>query len=162
MATTISIRRYREGDGAALFEIHCSAIRLVARRDYAEEQIAAWAPQDLDSGLWRSRIRRIDPFVATLDGHPVGYADLQPTGYIDQFFVSGHHAGRCIGTRLMQHLLTEATGQGLIELTSNVSRTAQPLFLRFGFEVVEQRFPQRQGIIIPNASMRKVLMSAVR
>ena len=158
MAIAICIRRYREGDEVALFEIYCSAIRLVARRDYSAQQIDAWAPRDLDSGLWRSRIRGIDPFVATLDGNPVGYADLQPTGCIDHFFVSGHHAGRGIGTRLMRHLLTEATDQGLIELTANVSRTAQPFFRRFGFDVIEQRFPERQGIIIPNAAMRKALV----
>ena len=41
-----------------------------------------------------------------------------------------------------------------MELTSDVSRTAQPLFERFGFTVVEERQPELRGVVIPNAFMR--------
>jgi hypothetical protein len=36
----------------------------------------------------------IRPFVAEDEGHIVGYADIQPSGYIDHFFVAGGHARR--------------------------------------------------------------------
>ena len=108
----------------------------------------------LDQDLWTSHIRGINPFVAELPGELVGYADLQANGYIDHFFVSGHH-GRCgIGTALMNHLLSEARATSLPELTSNVSRTAQPFYAKFGFTVVEQRKPELRGVVIPNALMR--------
>jgi putative acetyltransferase len=154
MGSAVGIRRYRFGEEPALFEIYCSAIHLVARRDYSNEQIQAWAPRDLDQELWTTRIRGISPFVAELAGELVGYADLQADGYIDHFFVSGHH-GRCgIGTALMNHLLNEARAASLAELTSDVSRTAQPFYERFGFMVVEQRQPELRGVVIPNALMR--------
>lgn len=154
------IRRFIPGEEGALFEVYYSAIHEVASRDYSAAQIEAWAPRDFDAALWAHRIRRINPFVLELDGSVVAYADLQPNGYIDQFFVSGAHPGRGFGSMLMEHLLAEARSLGLPELSSDVSRTAQGFFERFGFRVIEQRAPVRRGIVIPNALMRLTLTGA--
>jgi putative acetyltransferase len=54
----------------------------------------------------------------------------------------------------MNHVLREARSLGLSELTSDVSRTAQGFYARFGFRVVEQREPLVRGVVIPNALMR--------
>jgi putative acetyltransferase len=155
MNISVQIRRYKPGEEQALFAVYYSAIHLTASRDYTPEQIQAWAPKGLDMNLWACRIRGINPFVAESNGEVVGYADLQANGYIDHFFVSGTHARRGIGSLLMEHLLGEATALGLSELTSDVSRTAQPLYEKFGFVVVEQRRPERRGVVIPNAFMRR-------
>ncbi len=151
------IRRFQPGEEPALFEIYYSAIHLIAKNDYSEAQLNAWAPLDLDRTLWTHRINSINPFVAELDDKPVGYADVQPNGYIDHFFVSGHHPRQGIGKALMQAIHSEADRLSLTELTSNVSRTAQPFFERFGFMAIEQRIPVLRGIEIPNALMRKAL-----
>lgn len=155
MKTTAHIRRYSPGEEPALFDVYYSAIHLVASRDYTPEQIHAWAPKDLDTVLWEKRIRGINPFVADVNGEVVGYADLQANGYIDHFFVSGNHPRVGIGSLLMKHLLREATSLGLSELTSDVGRTAQPFYEKFGFVVVEQRRPEVRGVVIPNALMRR-------
>jgi putative acetyltransferase len=55
----------------------------------------------------------------------------------------------------MEHLLAEAKSLGLYELASDVSRSAQPFYEKFGFVVVEQRCIERRGVIIPNALMRR-------
>lgn len=157
MNSTLRIRRYRRGEEPLLFAVHHSAIHQIARRDYSPEQLRAWAPDEFDVGHWKSRIRRINPFVAELDGEVVGYADLQAAGYIDHFFVSGNHPRMGIGSLLMNHLLAEAMTLGLAEITSDVSRTAQPFFERFGFSVVEHRQPEVRGVVIPNALMRRAL-----
>lgn len=51
----------------------------------------------------------------------------------------------------------EATSLGLTELTSDVSRTAQPFFQKFGFSIIEKCSPEVRGVVIPNALMHKVL-----
>lgn len=151
------IRRFRPSEDRALFEIFHSAIHRVASRDYTPEQINAWAPVDLDQELWRHKISDIKPFVAEMNGRIVGYADVQLSGYIDHFFVSGYHQGQGVGRLLMSTIHNEATNLGLTELTSNVSRTAQPFFEKFGFYIVEQQTPEVRGVVVPNARMRKVL-----
>ena len=149
------IRRHQEGEEPALFEVYYSAIHLIASRDYTPEQIQAWAPRNLDPALWERKIRDINPFVVELKGQIVGYADLQSNGYIDHFFVSGSYPRQGIGSMLMRQLINEATIQGMPEMTSDVSRTAQPFYEKFGFKVVEQRFPVTRGVEVPNALMRR-------
>ena len=85
----VYIRRFQIGDEPALFRIYCTAIHEIARRDYIQEQIDAWAPHDLDQELWNNKMRSIQPFVAEEGAEVVGYADIQSSGYIDHTFVSG-------------------------------------------------------------------------
>lgn len=155
-ARLITIRDFAEGDEAALFEVFRTAVHLVACEDYASDQLDAWAPADYDVDQWRLRIRELRPIIAEREGHIVGYADLQPDGVIEHFFVSGHHPRQGIGTRLMEHLLDRAGEQRVRELSADVSLTARPFFARFGFVVTEQRAPRRRGVVIPNARMRRL------
>jgi putative acetyltransferase len=151
------VRKFRVGDEAALFRVYYSAIHQVASRDYSPVQIEAWAPADLDGRIWEGRIRGINPFVIEADGLLIAYADLQESGYIDHFFVSGDHPRQGAGRLLMETIHENAKRQSLEMLTSDVSRTAQPFFEHFGFEVLEQRSPTIRGVVVPNALMRKTL-----
>lgn len=153
----MDIRRFEVGDERALFAVYHSAVHRVAARDYSAEQVQAWAPADLDPELWQQRMQAIQPFVVQEADQLIGYADLQPSGYIDHFFVSGHHQRRGVGALLMSHLHEQAARLQLQALTADVSRTAEPFFMRYGFAVVERRQPVRRGVVIPNAFMRKVL-----
>lgn len=153
----MEIRRFRPGDEAALFRVYFTAIYELASRDYSPEQVQAWAPADFDMGLWANLVQRIRPFVAERNNEVVGYADVQPDGYIDHFFVSGSHPRQGIGTRLMTRIHEEARSLGLTELTANVSKTAEPFFALHGFQVVERQFPVRRGVTLQNALMRKAL-----
>jgi putative acetyltransferase len=102
-------------------------------------------------------MRGIDPYVVEVNGQIIAYADLQTDGYIDHFFVSGEHAREGAGRLLMSVIHESADTRNLKVLTSDVSRTAQPFFERFGFVVVERRQPQIRGVAVPNALMRKIL-----
>lgn len=90
----------------------------------------------------------------------VAYADLQPSGYIDHFFVAAKFAGRGIGGALMRHLHDDARLRGISTLTAHVSLTAQPFFRRAGFELVCARRPVVRGVALENAVMRKPVKSA--
>ncbi len=154
---TMHIRPFHPGDEPALHAVYHSAIHQLASKNYTPEQIQAWAPKDLDRDLWTKRMQDIQPFVVESAGEIVAYADVQPSGYIDHFFVAGAHARRGIGSLLMNHLQSVARAQTIATLTADVSRTAQPFFEKHGFVIVEQRLPVVRGVVIPNALMRKAL-----
>lgn len=153
----MSIRRFRTGDEAALFRVFLSSVHGIASRDYTAAQIEAWAPADTDPDLWARRISGLRPFIVEIEGDIAGYADLQSNGYIDHFFVSGAYPRRGVGTLLMHRIHAEAKLLGISELTSEVSKTAEPFFQRHGFQVVERQFPVRRGVTLQNALMRKEL-----
>lgn len=84
-----------------LWDICYSAIHTQCIKDYSPEQLKAWAPANvknvnenilLDDSFhknWHAKVNALDPFVAKLNNQIVGYADLQPDGLIDHFFVHG-------------------------------------------------------------------------
>src|SRR5262245_12192322 len=124
------IREFRIGDESALHEVFHSAVHDVASRDYTAEQIEAWAPASFDRDQWAERMRALAPFVVEDAGAIVAYADLQPSGYIDHFFVSGSVARRGVGALLMNHILNSARARQIPVLTADVSRTALRFFQR--------------------------------
>jgi putative acetyltransferase len=152
------IRDFRIGDEMALYAVFDSAVHQLASRDYTADQINAWAARTIDREAWVHRMQVIRPFVMEHSGHIVGYADVQSSGYIDHFYASGTYARQGIGTRLMNRIHQAAHLRGIRALTSNVSRTAEPFFQKFGFVVIERRAPVVRGVVVPNALMRKGLV----
>ena len=153
------IHPFRPGEERVLHAVFLSTVHGLASKDYTRQQIEAWAPADIDPDLWSRLIQRIQPFVVLHEKEIVAYADLQPSGYIDHFFVCATHARQGVGSLLMKHLLAEAHTRAIAGLLSNVSLTAQPFFESFGFSIIEQRSPVLRGVVIPNALMHKKLTS---
>lgn len=153
----LELREFRFGDEPGLRRVFESAIHEVAIRDYSQAEVDAWAPRAFDSSLWARRVQGIAPFVVERDGEIVAYADVQPTGYIDHFFVAAAANGLGIGRRLMERIHDRARELGIAELTSEVSRTAQPFYSHFGFEIVDRHTKEVRGVDIEYAAMRKRL-----
>lgn len=153
----MKIRKFRNGDEILLFKVFYSSVHTIASHYYTHEQIDAWAPADIDLEHWANHMKEIRPFVVELQGEIAGYADIQPNGYIDHFYVSGTCSRRGVGTLLMNCIHEEARQLGIGELTSKVSKAAAEFFLRHGFHVVERSFPICRGITLENSLMRKHL-----
>ncbi len=151
------VREFRAGEEPALFSVFHSAVHQIASRDYTPEQIEAWAPADLDQRYWAARVQAIKPFVVVEDELIIAYADVQANGHIEHFFVSGAHARRGAGRMLMHKIHEVAARSGVVQLSSDVSLSAQAFFERFGFHVVERRSPVIRGVALDNALMRKRL-----
>lgn len=155
-ALETSIREFRVGDEPALSLVYFSAVHEIARADYTAAQLDAWAPRQYDGAAWAARMQGIRPFVAKRRGNIVGYADVQPNGYIDHFFVIGSAARTGVGTLLMRRIHETATQRSIPLLTSHVSITARPFFEKFGFEVVAPQNVTIRGVPMINFQMRGV------
>jgi putative acetyltransferase len=149
----IAIRNFDPTDAPALWNIFYSAIHQLAAEDYSPQQLAAWAPQQIDLEKWATRMRGISPFIAQVNSKPVGYADVQPNGYIDHFFVSPTVARRGVGTSLMRHIHQQANALQLTRLFSDVSITARPFFEHFDFAVEKTQSVSINGIALTNYRM---------
>src|SRR3546814_5689775 len=127
-----------------------SSVHGLARGFYTPEQLDAWAPVVHDKQDWANRIAALRPFVATIEDRVAGYADLQDSGYIDHFFVSGDFPARGVGSALMQHVHGVALERGLRKLSAQVSLSAEGFFARHGFLVDE-----RQTVVVAGVPDRK-------
>lgn len=136
-----------------------SSVHELARGFYTREQLDAWAPAVHDEQGWANRIALLRPFVATIEDRVAGYADLQDSGHIDHFFVSGAFPARGVGSALMQHIHVVAAKRGLRRLSAHVSLSAEGFFARHGFLVDERQTVVVRGIPMENARMSKTLVA---
>lgn len=154
------IRNFREGDESALREVFVSALYTFASRDYSPEQLAAWEWATSDPVHWQERLRANQPFIVETTGDVAGFADVQPSGFINQFFVAGRFGGQGVATLLMKRIHEVARQRGTAELSSHVSLRAEGLFAKWGFVVAERREVVLRGITLHNALMTKALPAA--
>jgi putative acetyltransferase len=155
---TFLIRSFCPGEASALRSVFHAAVHRLARSHYRAEQLAAWAPAEHDAAQWAARMQANQPFVAEADGGAIaGFADLQPSGYIDMFFVAPAFARQGVASALMAHIHAEAAQQGLARLWADVSLAAEPFFAARGFAVEERQAVERAGVVLHNARMGKAL-----
>ena len=153
------IRRFKQGDETAIWRIKYDTIRKVNIKDYTEQQVQAWAPDQFDSEQWNIRVKKMNPFVAEIDGVTVGYADIQSDGYIDHFFCHFDYQGQGVGKALMQSLFKQAQTEGTNRLYSHVSITAKPFFEHFGFVVIKKQRVEIRGQVLINFVMEKKIVN---
>jgi putative acetyltransferase len=160
LPAAMPIRSFREGDAPVLRAVFYSSVHELACQNYSRKQLQAWAPHAYDAAQWAERLRGNRPFVAEIDGRVAGFADLQPTGYIDHFFVAGAFAGRGVAAALMAQIHEDAARRGITELFANVSLTAESFFAKNGFAVEARQRVEVRGVVLANARMRKKLSAA--
>ena len=134
-----------------------SSVHGIARSFYTQDQLDAWAPSAYNEQRWADKMCALRPFVAVIDDRVVGYADLQASGYIDHFFVSGQFPGRGIGSALMRHLHQVANQRCIPELSAHVSLAAEAFFSKHGFSLVRRQAATVNGVSMSNALMTKAL-----
>ena len=155
----IAIRPYRAGDAAALAEIYHDAVHRIGRRDYSPEQCVVWSPAQPDPANYESwATGRREVWVATdAADAPIAYGALEPDGHIDHLYCRPDHAGKGVGSALVDRLETLARERGIGRLYVEASDTAKPLFLRKGYAEIELRQFLLDGVLIHNTSMAKTL-----
>ncbi|MFN1648784.1 GNAT family N-acetyltransferase [Vibrio rotiferianus] len=153
----LEIRRFESGDEETLRTLFYYTVRKICINDYTDAQVSAWAPNIYVAEDWNKKIALLNPFVVLLDGQVVGYADLQPDGYVDHFFCHWQHQGKGVGTALMQQLIAEGARNFNHRLYAHVSLTAKPFFERHGFIVAKQQSVDIRGQTLTNFLMEKDL-----
>lgn len=135
----MNIRHYTKGEEHKLFEIFYSSIHINAKNYYTKEQLEAWAPNNYNLNEWKIKIEKINPIVILDNNKIIGYADLQENGFIDHFFIRGGYNNKGYGASLLKYIITTAKEKTIRTSESNVSLSAQKLFLKFEFLVIERK-----------------------
>jgi putative acetyltransferase len=155
--SNIKIRDVRAGDAKAIIEIFRSSVRFVARRDYTQAQVVAWAPDEIDIAGWEVRYATRRAYLAEDESSPVGFADLEADGHVDMMYVHPRCQGKGVASALLSHLESVARGMGIQELYTEASITARLFFERRGFQLIEQQVVSTRGQNFINYRMKKRL-----
>jgi len=159
--SAVVIRPYRHADAAETLAIFLAAVTETAAADYSTEQIQAWArPEARELSTWHASMQERNSYVATVDGAPAGFSDVNPAGYIDMLFVAPRYLRQGVARQLIGHVEAHARNEQLTELTADVSITARPFFERYGFTVEAEQHPVKAGVQLTNYKMKMKLLGS--
>jgi len=158
MNQQILVRRYQDNDAEFLSKIYYHTIHTINAKDYTKEQLDAWAPWSSvhDYIGWKEKLEKIKPFVALIDVVIVGFAEFEPNGHIDCFYVHHEFQGSGVGSTLMAEVVKDAARKALHRIYAEVSITAKPFFEKQGFSVVKQQTVTIRGAELTNYVMEKI------
>jgi putative acetyltransferase len=152
-----AVRAYAPDDADALIALFRRSVRIVARRDYSEAQVKAWAPDDIERTLFAARCASRPTWVAEIGSTRVGFTDLEPDGHLDMMFVHPDFQRRGIASALLQQVEAAAGAGHLRRLFTEASVTARPFFERRGFRVIAPETIPRRGQALLRFRMEKFL-----
>lgn len=152
-----TIRPFATGDAAALARVAQASIRQTGAVAYTPEQVAAWAARHRGPEMLAERaVRALGMLVAAdADDQPVGYALLEADGHLDHLYMHPDHGGKGLALRLLAESEQIARTSGCTRLYTEASELARPVFEKSGYEVIERRDLEIDGVAIHNYAMEK-------
>lgn len=156
----MEIRAFVPSDTNEIVSLFYETVHCINKKDYTQEQIAAWAPYDekqLKLRSWSSSLYYNITYVALIDGVIVGFSDMTREGYLDRLYVHKDYQRQGIASALIKTIEAEAVKRGGTELITDASITARAFFESFGYEVAQLQKVKRKGVELINFKMRKRL-----
>lgn len=153
----IKPRQFQSSDVNQIAQLFHDTIRTVNLGDYTEQQVKAWAPDDIHFRDWEAKCSSTYTMVAESEGVIAGFAKLEAHGHIDCFYCHKDLQGQGIGKLLFNEIEKEARKQGLTTLFVEASITAKPFFEKMGFSVIKEQIVKTRGVEFTNFRMKKYL-----
>lgn len=153
----MKIRLFQSSDAEQIAQLFHDTIRTINSKDYSEEQVRAWAPDDIHFRNWEARCSSKYTLVADNDDTIAGFAELDDDGHIDCFYCHKDFQGQGVGKMLFEGIEIEAFKRGLSELYVEASITSKSFFLKMGFSLIKEQTVITRGVKLSNYRMVKHL-----
>lgn len=157
MPNEITLRTATPADLPEMKALYRSTIMEVCSADYDEAQRKVWSSSAEKAGRWSDMISSQYVLLAIVDEQIAGFASIDKGNYLDFMYVHKDFQRRGIADMLLRAMESEAVRLGATEITSDVSKTARPFFERKRYAVLKEQENVRNGIVLVNYKMYKVL-----
>jgi putative acetyltransferase len=148
------IRIYEIADTKEIMKLFYDTIHEVNIHDYTEEQVAAWAPANMDIEVWIKSLGSKFTYVAEED-KIIGFGELEANGHIDRFYCHKDFQRKGVGKKILEQIELKAHSLGVEKLFTEASITAKPFFESQGFIVIKKQEVERRGQKLINFVMEK-------
>lgn len=145
------LRNYKESDCTEILLLFYETVHSVNRKDYAPNQLDAWADGNADFIKWNQSLQDHKTVVAEEKGKIVGFGDIDHTGYLDRLYVHKDYQHQGIATSICDVLEI-----GCNKVLTHASITAKPFFLNRGYKVIREQEVIRHGVVLRNTVMEKI------
>ena len=137
------LRKYNPDDCIKLLKLFYDTVRNVNRKDYNDEQLSVWAP---------------DNYLEENNGEIVGFGDIEKTGYLNRLFIHKDYQNMGIASAIVKELEKYAKKTCICTIITEASITAKPFFERLGYTLVKKQQVERIGISLTNYVMEKNIL----
>jgi len=151
------VRPYKPQELGAVLALFHRSVHEIAARDYAPEQVSAWAPESPDIQAWSQRLASHAVFVCENQQQIAGFAGVEANGHLDLLYVHPTAQRRGVARALCAQIVEWCTARKLDCVFTEASVTAKPFFEGCGFRVVEAQQVQVRGVTMPNFRMWRAL-----
>lgn len=151
------IRRLLDDEYDDVVKLITQTVHSVCANDYTKEELDAWAPQNFDVPKFRSNLHGSLNLVAFEKEKLVGFISLERNGYINRLYTHKDFLRRGIATALFEKAQEWAIENGICELSLDSSKTAEGFYLKMGFKKSGISTISRNGIVLRNTVMKKVI-----
>ena len=150
----MKIRIYEIADTKEIMKLFYDTIHEVNIHDYTQEQVAAWAPANMDIEVWIKSLGSKFTYVAEED-KIIGFGELEANGHIDRFYCHKDFQRKGVGKKILEQIELKANSLGVEKLFTEASITAKPFFESQGFIVIKKQEVERRGQKLINFVMEK-------
>jgi putative acetyltransferase len=154
----VDIRPYAPGNSPGIAGLLHRSVRQLARRDYSDVQVRAWAPDEPDLARWRAILATAQTWTAWIDGRLAGFTDLEADGHLYHLYVDPDFERRGVARALCRDVEAAAREMGLHRIHTEASLTALPAFKKFGFQLIAAQTVRVRGQDFVNFRMEKRLV----
>ena len=152
----MKIREANRADLVNILDLFENTIRAINRKDYTNAQIEVWANAK-NKKIWESKIEEQFFYVAEINNEIVGFSSIDSQGYLDFMYVHMDYQARGVASQLLKKIEEKSRNLRIEELWASVSITAQPFFVKKGFEKTKDEIKQVRGVEFINCIMIKKL-----
>ncbi|MEH2213815.1 GNAT family N-acetyltransferase [Nostoc sp.] len=153
----MKIRIYEIADTKEIMKLFYDTIHEVNIHDYTQEQVAAWAPANMDIEVWIKSLGSKFTYVAEEQDQIIGFGELEANGHIDRFYCHKDFQRKGVGKKILEQIQLKANSLGVEKLFTEASITAKPFFESQGFIVIKKQEVERRGQKLINFVMEKHL-----
>jgi len=155
----MNIRLFQPQDAEQIAQLFHETVRQVNIHDYSNNQVAAWAPDDIYFRNWAKICSERFTYVADDQGIIAGFGELELNGHIDCFYCHKNYQRMGVGSKIYFAIEAKAEELGLNRLYVEASITAKSFFLDKGFSVIREQQVERRGETFINYAMEKFLIT---
>ena len=148
------IRQYNPTGCKDIAILFYNTVHSVNAKDYSEKQLNAWATGRIDLIEWNKSLSEHYAVVAIENDILIGFGDIDKTGYLDRLFVHKDYQRQGIATALCNELEKVVKSNKIV---THSSITAKPFFSQRGFRVIKEQKETRNGIVLTNYLMEKLV-----
>lgn len=146
-----------DSDFEILRQVYRLSVQKLAPSLYSHDQVIAWSSFPDSFFKFHDFIFQADTYLLENQGQIIGFCGLQSNGRIASFYIHPDFTRQGYGSKLLIYVLEKGIFQGIKRFYTEASFFSQPVFSRYGFEIVEMETIKYGDVSFDRYKMEKVI-----